>query len=161
MSNFLMYSERLPMQTPNTDFSVNHSSTTVSQSPRNPVLISEDDPHIMRLYETLLSRLGLHTISIPHAQQALDFIRHNPVSLIISDLHKPIMNGLDMLCHLRNNPATADVPFIMVTATPDIGTQKVFAELGGNVMLSKPFNVQTFSNAVLKLVEPQFLEESA
>lgn len=159
MHKFLLYSERQPMSAPLIDSTVIPPSPTVSQN--NPVLISEDDPHIARLYETILNRIGLDTIYIPNSCEALEFARHHPVLLIISDLHKPNMNGLDMLCHLRNDPATVDVPFIMVTATPDIGTQKVFAELGGTMMLSKPFNVQTFSRAVLKLVEQKWMEKSA
>jgi DNA-binding response OmpR family regulator len=168
MAKFLLFSERPTMPAPTLD-RVSPSPTTVTHFPPNvtadtpylPLLISDDDPHITRLYEAILSRLGLPTVSIPDGQAALDYIRLHPVSLIISDLNKPHVNGLDMLCQIRENPTSTHLPFIMITATPDLGTQRTFADLGGTLLLTKPFNMHTFTSSIMRLLQEQLVEESA
>ena len=143
--------------------------TTVTHFPPNmtadtpylPVLISDDDPHITRLYEAILGRLKLQTVSIADGQIALDYVRQHPVALVISDLNKPHVNGLDMLCQIREHESGTRLPFIMVTATPDLEIKRTFADLGGSFFLTKPFNMHTFTSTVMKLLQAQLVPESA
>lgn len=169
MAKFLLLSERQPMPILAMDSGKTRSPATVTHFPANvtvdnpylPLLISDDDPHITRLYEAILARLGLQTISIADGQAALDYIFQHPVSLVISDMNKPQVNGLDMLCQIRENEASSHLPFIMVTATPDLETRRTFDDLGGTLFLTKPFNTHTFTSAVMKLLQAQLVEETA
>src|SRR5258705_9993662 len=83
-----------------------------------PILLSDHEPQIARLYEVLMSRMGLRTVSVPDGRAALEYMLKKPVSLVISDLLKPNINGLDFLMALRQDPITRAVPLIIVTATP-------------------------------------------
>ena len=169
MAKFLLLSERQPMPILAMDSVNTQSRATVTHFPSNvtvdtpylPVLISDDDPHITRLYEAVLARLGLRTVSLPDGQAALDYVFQHPISLVISDLNKPQVNGLDMLCQIREHEASAHLPFIMVTATPDMETRRTFNDLGGTLFLTKPFNTHALTSAVMRLLQAQLVEESA
>lgn len=158
MANFLLVSERQKMPLSYINITETSPPTTVAHFPPNvtadnpflPVLITDDDPHITRLYEAILSRLGLQTVSIADGHAALEYSRHNPLSLVISDLNKPFLNGMDMLSQIREYKPTANLPFFMVTTSRERDIQHSFTERGGTLLLYKPFNMHTFTSAVMK-----------
>jgi DNA-binding response OmpR family regulator len=126
-----------------------------------PILLSDDEPQIVRLYEILMARLHLRTVSIPDSREALDYMLNKPVSLVISDLMKPNLTGLDMLKALRQDTTTSDMPFIIVTATPDYESRTAFNALRGNVYLTKPINNRQFSDVVVELLSAELANEAA
>ena len=126
-----------------------------------PILLSDDEPQIVRLYEVLMSRIHLRTVSIPDGRAALEYMLKKPVSLVISDLMKPKITGLDMLKALRQDPTTRDVPFIVVTATPEYESRLAFNALGGNAYLTKPINTRQFTDIVVQLLTVQLANEAA
>ena len=126
-----------------------------------PILLSDDAPQIARLYEILMSRLHLRTVSIPNGRAALEYMLKKPISLVISDLMKPNVTGLDMLKALREDPTTRDVPFMVVTATPEYESRLAFNALGGNAYLTKPINTRQFTNTVIQLLSAQLDNEAA
>ncbi len=74
-----------------------------------------DDEQIERQTLTDILRLeGYHVSAAANGEAALDYIRHNPVDLILLDLRMPGMSGLDVIKVL--NRTTPDVEIIMLTA---------------------------------------------
>jgi DNA-binding response OmpR family regulator len=126
-----------------------------------PVLISEDEPQIARLYEVLLARMHLRSVSIPKSSAALDYMLKRPVSLVISNLMKPNVTGLDLLKALRQDTTTTDIPFMIITSTPDYETRLAFQTLGGNAYLTKPINTKQFTDTVVQLLVSQLISEPA
>jgi CheY-like chemotaxis protein len=126
-----------------------------------PILLSDNEPQIVRLYEILMSRIHLWTVSIPDSQAALEYMLNKPVSLVISDLMKPNVTGLELLKALRQDPTTRDVPFIVVTATPEYESRLAFNKLGGNAYLTKPINNKQFTDTVVQLLSTQLANEAA
>lgn len=121
-----------------------------------PILLSDDEPQITRLYEVLMSRAGLNTVSMPNGQMARDYLLDNPVSLVIAELMKPHLTGLQLLQAVRENPATVDVPFMIVTATPEYESRLAFKALGGDVYLAKPIDARQFTQTVTRLLSAHF-----
>ena len=120
-----------------------------------PIVLIDDEPQIMRLYEVMLARVGLRTVSLPDSDTALDYCVQKPVSLVISELLRPHINGLTMLELLRRDPSTTDVPFIMITATPEYDSRTLFESLGGNAFLTKPINIRQLTHVVNNLLDEQ------
>lgn len=160
MKTFMLNSERSNVSGRTDDFNsqasliaAQHSITDVQTLTQvAPIMLSDDEPQITRLYETLMARVGLQTVSIPEGDRARDYMLYNPVSLVISDLMKPRFTGLELLKALRQNPVTAAVPFIIITATPDYESQQTFKALGGNVFLSKPIDARRLTQTVTQLL---------
>ncbi len=126
-----------------------------------PILLSDDEPEITRLYEVLMARVGLRTVSVPEGKKARDYLLCNPVSLVISDLMKPHFTGLDLLKVLRQNPATTDVPFMIITATPDYESRLAFKALAGDVYLTKPIDTRQLTQTVIQLLSSQLSKQPA
>jgi PleD family two-component response regulator len=126
-----------------------------------PILISDYEPQITRLYEVLMSRLKLRTVSVPDGKAALEYMLKKPVSLVISEIAKPHVSGLEMLKALRQDPTTTDVPFIMITSDPQYETRAAFKALGGNAYLTKPLNTKQFTQTVVQLLSAELSTESS
>jgi len=120
-----------------------------------PIIISDDDPQIIRLYQMILDRHHLHSIASPTSQGALDLAHHHTASLIISDMMKPYMSGMDLLRSLRSESRTLHTPFMMITATPRPELRAEFATLGGDVFRAKPIDLREFITLVTKLLQHQ------
>jgi putative two-component system response regulator len=73
---------------------------------------------------------------------ALDMVMETPPDLILLDIMMPGMNGYDVLARLKENPATASIPVIMLSALSDLNTKSHGFALGAVDYLSKPFEVE-------------------
>ena len=123
-----------------------------------PILLSDGEPQVVRLYEVLMARLRLRTVSVPDGRAALDYALHRPVSLVISEIAKPHLNGIDLLKALRQDLTTCDVPFIIVTSDPHYESRLAFKSLHGNAYFTKPLNRQQFTQTVVQLLAAQLAE---
>jgi CheY-like chemotaxis protein len=119
----------------------------------HPILITDDEPHIITLYEYILRRQRLHFMSTGDALEALRICRSQLISLIISDFNKPLMNGLEILQELRANVLTSRILFMLVTATPSYHIQEQFKRLGGDSYLVKPVQIDQFVGTTERLVQ--------
>jgi DNA-binding response OmpR family regulator len=118
-----------------------------------PIIISDNDPQISRLFEHILRRRSLTTLVVSDPSEVTRLSLNRAISLVISDLMKPRINGLDILQALRGHWLTAHIPFMMVTATATVEHRERFRKLGGDCLMFKPIDVQQFGDAVLSLLE--------
>lgn len=80
------------------------------------ILLAEDDVILAELYTDRLRQEGFTVVHANNGEDALRMVGENNPSLIILDIMMPKMNGLDVLKNLKENPATKDIPVIIVTA---------------------------------------------
>jgi len=80
------------------------------------ILLAEDDIILAELYTDRLKQEGFNVIHAANGEDALSFVREYNPNLIILDIMMPKMNGLDVLKALKEDPATARIPVIIVTA---------------------------------------------
>jgi DNA-binding NtrC family response regulator len=103
------------------------------------ILVVDDDPVQRRLLETAISRSGMHVVTAPGGQPALDLIggpRGEQITLMLLDLVMPDMGGLEVLAKLR--PANPDLPVIVLTAKGGIDSAVEAMRAGANDFLVKP-----------------------
>ena len=83
------------------------------------VIIVEDDPMVAEIDKQYVEHNNKMAVAgvFQNGQDALDFIRHNPVDLIMLDYYMPVMDGRTFLTKLRAEGFLADV--IMVTAASE------------------------------------------
>lgn len=80
------------------------------------ILLAEDDIILSELYTERLKQEGFTVVHAGNGEEALEFVKEYNPSLIILDIMMPKMNGLDVLKSLKDNPETAKIPVIIVTA---------------------------------------------
>lgn len=85
------------------------------EKPRPPVLICDDDPDFVRYVQTIVEYEEYTTATVSSAEEALEYLEKNEVSLLLLDVHLPGMSGLELERRLRAAPATTDLPIIIVS----------------------------------------------
>ncbi|NMF89817.1 response regulator [Aromatoleum petrolei] len=113
------------------------------------ILLVEDNPANLELVSYLLEAAG-HTVLIAEdGLQGLELARSEPPpDLIISDLRMPVMDGFEMLRHIRTDAALNDIPVIAVTAFSMSGDQTRVMLAGFDGYISKPIVPETFVSEV-------------
>jgi CheY-like chemotaxis protein len=85
------------------------------------LLMVEDDPDIRLLFTTVLSGRGFEVVTAAHGAQALELLQSGDPrpSVIVADLHMPVMDGWQLLTALRADPELSSIPVIVLTAADD------------------------------------------
>jgi len=106
------------------------------------VLVIEDSPTMRQLLVFALKRLpGLRVVEATDGVDALKKVSAERFQLVITDINMPIMDGLKLVGMLRKDPATQDIPIIVVTTEGADEDRDRALALGANAYLAKP--VQT------------------
>ena len=104
------------------------------------VLIVEDEPDIRDVLAWHLEREGYRVTRSADGAQALREIAAQPPDLVLLDLMLPGLGGLEVCRRLRQDPATAGLPVIMLTAKGDEVDRIVGLEVGADDYIVKPFS---------------------
>jgi len=116
------------------------------------ILVVEDDPDIANLIRHYLEKNG-HTVrALATGAGVLSRLRAEPADLVILDLMLPEVDGLVICQAMRNDPATARIPVIMVTARGDEADRVAGFELGADDYVTKPFSPKELSARVTALL---------
>ncbi len=79
------------------------------------VLIVEDDPLMFRMYQRVFTFEGFEIQMAENGQDGLDKLRDFHPDIMLIDMMMPVMNGGEMLDKVKSDPATKDIPVIMLT----------------------------------------------
>lgn len=135
-------------------------------TPQHTILAVDDEPHMRRLLEISLRQAGYRALSAGNGREALELIQQQQIDLVVSDLHMPGMNGLQLLEVIRKQYER--LPFIMVTAQGEIKTAVEAMKLGASDYILRPFELETLEIAIQKALavnriqlENAFFKESS
>ncbi|RBW46448.1 two-component system response regulator BaeR [Psychromonas sp. B3M02] len=101
------------------------------------ILIVEDEESLAQVLSEYLSLSGFVTDVINDGSQAIDWLKNNPIDLLILDLMLPGKNGLDIYRELRT---FSEVPVVMATARVDEIDRLIGLELGADDYICKPYS---------------------
>jgi phosphate regulon transcriptional regulator PhoB len=104
------------------------------------VLIVEDEPDIRELVVHHLKREGYQVSAAASGEEALRQVQAAPPDLVLLDLMMPAMDGLEVCRRLRQDPATASLPIVMLTAKGDEIDRVLGLEIGADDYVVKPFS---------------------
>lgn len=114
-------------------------SIPVDQSaPR--VLVVDDIEDNRALLKRRLEKQGHVVTMAADGKQALAMIESEPPDLVLLDIMMPEMDGFAVLERLKGNPATRDIPVIVISALDDVESAVRCIEQGAEDFLSKPFD---------------------
>lgn len=104
------------------------------------ILIVDDEPDAIELIEFNLRAAGFRTSAAMSGDEALKQAREMMPDLIVLDLMLPEVDGLEVCKILRRDPATANVPIVMLTAKASELDRILGLELGADDYVTKPFS---------------------
>jgi len=121
---------------------------------QRPVLLSDDCLELMLLTKLILERsLNLTVVAPTDPYLTIRLVQTQPISLVISDVSKPGMDGLSMLAALREDPIGRAVPFLFVSAYVDgVGRAR---ELGAAGYLLKPVIARELADTVADILQQE------
>jgi len=105
------------------------------------ILVVDDEPHIVEVVRDYLKQAGYRVLTASDGQTALTLARHERPDLVVLDLMLPGgIDGLDVCRRLRQEPALAETPIIMLTARVEEMDRIIGLELGADDYVTKPFS---------------------
>lgn len=104
------------------------------------VLVVDDILPNVKLLEAKLTCEYYDVITATSGQEALDKIASDNPDIVLLDVMMPGMDGFEVCTRIKNNPDTAHIPVVMVTALTDIQDKVRGLEAGADDFLSKPIN---------------------
>lgn len=102
----------------------------------------EDTDEIRALEVLVLRHAGWEVFEASSGADGLDLARSAGVDVILLDLELPDMDGLTVMTALHDDPHTADIPVVLVTARSGTGATVRGLVAGAHDYLSKPFDAQ-------------------
>ena len=113
------------------------------------ILIIDDEPINIKVITKYLHELGYaRCTGLSDSRQAIDTITNDRPDLVILDVMMPFVTGIDILGMLRENPETAHLPVLVLTAAVDRETRLAVLESGATDFLSKPIDPSELSPRV-------------
>ncbi len=104
------------------------------------ILVVDDEEDILELVEYNLTRQGFRVSTAATGEEALAVARAQLPDLVVLDLMLPGVDGLDVCRILKNDPLTARVPIIMLTAKTQEADVVTGLEVGADDYVTKPFS---------------------
>jgi len=115
------------------------------------ILIVDDDEGVREMLADFFEVLGYQSLVACNGREALRQLEKQEVSLVISDIKMPVMDGIEMLKKIKKKHPDLDV--ILITGyEPDYSWSSVM-EAGASDYVSKPFNIDTIERKVRSLMD--------
>src|SRR5256714_10467656 len=108
-----------------------------------------------RLVEVNLARAGYQVVPAVDGREALQKVESEKPDLVVLDVMMPFMDGFEVLRNLKANPATAEIPVIMLTAKAQDADVFRGWQSGVDCYLTKPFNPMELLTFVKRIFDSQ------
>jgi len=112
------------------------------------VMVVDDDPDTVIILARHVQREGYTAIEASSGLECLRILGERSVDLILLDLMMPEMDGFEVCRALKGNPATAEIPIIMITARDDLEARAEGMRLGVADFLAKPVFRRQLANRI-------------
>lgn len=139
---------------PPTNSEINHESVDklMERHYDETILIAEDDENIRQYLQEELSA-NFNVMTAADGYEAIHMVMDNDISLVISDVLMPRINGFQLCKSLKTDIATSHIPIVLLTALTD-DSQKIYgiAE-GADEYIQKPFNIEYLKVKAMRILE--------
>jgi CheY-like chemotaxis protein len=115
------------------------------------VLIAEDSAVNRELLRELLEARGCEVTEACDGQEALEMIARKLPDVLLLDINMPRLDGFGALRKIRENPRTASLPVLAVTAYAMRGDQEKVLKAGFDGYLSKPIDATVLGREIARL----------
>lgn len=117
------------------------------------VLVVDDSRTVVAVLSRMLEQNEMTPVGAADAEERLERVRGRPPDLIFLDIILPGMNGFLMLRKLRADPATANIPVVMISGDEAAVEQFFLDRIGADDFMKKPFGRAEVFARIERLVE--------
>lgn len=120
---------------------------------KQTVLVVDDDPLILRVVSTVLDLEEFDVVTATSAAEALDRLATSSPDVVVSDIMMPEMDGFELCQRIREQPAHAKLPIILLTARDGDEDRRRGIDVGGDAYLTKPFSPLELIDEIDRLLD--------
>jgi len=124
------------------------SQKGLDRSSMTRVLVIDDEASIREVIVMTLRKNGFEVFSATNGAEGLELARKQLPNLIVCDVRMQLVDGYQVLTAIRNDPTTAWIPFILITAEQSTASMRQGMQLGADDYLLKPFSPNDIVAAV-------------
>ena len=124
-------------------------------APLPTCLIVDDEPRLRQVLMHLMRNDGFSCVEASNGEEAIAMLEQHPVTLVMSDLRMPRMDGLELLRQTRGR--WPDVAVVMITAVADVEVAVSCLAIGAMDYLTKPFHLEEVRARVAQALEKRRL----
>ncbi|MDR0544540.1 MAG: response regulator [Odoribacteraceae bacterium] len=136
----------------NSDACENTRQDAHAAKKQGTVLIVEDNEEYIVYLVRVFGR-KYHVCTAPDGQKALKILKENTVDVIITDIMMPVMDGLQLCEHVKNDIRLSHIPVVLLTAKSDAASKLDALEKGADVYIEKPVPANYLDAQVSSLLE--------
>lgn len=123
------------------------------------ILLVDDKWENRTVLVNLLEEIGFEIIEASQGQEALELAKSEHPDLIITDLVMPVMDGFEMMRHLRRSPDLCDIIIIVTSASAFSKDATQSLETGGNDFIAKPVSFDLLLAKIEKHLNLEWIYE--
>jgi DNA-binding response OmpR family regulator len=117
------------------------------------VLVVDDDEFFLSFFDAVLSSAGMHVKSLIDPTEILETIKKFKPELILTDLHMPQCNGIEMAKLIRQNNHYLDIPIVFLSSETEMEKQIGALETGADEFLTKPIDPEKLISSIAARAE--------
>ncbi len=128
---------------------------------KGKILVVDDEIYIVHILDFSLGMEGYEVVTALDGEQALEKAHAEHPDLIVLDIMMPKLDGYETCKMLKADPATKDVPVILLSAKGRNVDQKIGFEVGADDYITKPFSPRKLVeriNALLGQTSPHRMQ---
>jgi putative two-component system response regulator len=118
-------------------------------------LVVDDEPRLRQVLLHLMRTDGFHCFEAGNGVEALELLERHPMTLVMSDMRMPRMDGIELLKQVRSR--WPDTAVVMITAVADVEVAVSCLASGAMDYLTKPFHLEEVRARVKQALEKRRL----
>lgn len=119
------------------------------------ILLTDDSSPMRKVLKKTFKAAGYSDSEFLEAadgKQGLEKLKNNKVNIVITDYTMPEMDGLEMIRAMKNDPALAAIPVVVVTTEGSSEIIDKFMEQGADGYIKKPFTPEQVRDLLVKIL---------
>ncbi len=117
------------------------------------LLVVDDELETIELVQAIFKRIGSTVLGAVSGSEGLRLARQHGPALILIDIMLPGFSGLELCRRLRDDPITAHIPRVILSASDSAQDRKEAAAAGADRYLVKPVEIRMLMDSVEKLID--------
>lgn len=116
------------------------------------ILVVDDEASVRHLLQVMLTTEGYEPLLAANGAEGLQLAHQHLPALVILDWMMPVLDGLTTLKALRDDPTTAGIPVVMLTARQGDSAMAQAMIQGADFYITKPFDAEEMLAVIRRFV---------
>ena len=128
---------------------------------KGKILVVDDEIYIVHILDFSLGMEGYDVVTALDGEQALEKVKSEKPDLIVLDIMMPKLDGYEVCKTIKSDPATKQIPVILLSAKGRNVDQKMGFDVGADDYITKPFSPRKLVERINQLLGQTIQERPA